>query len=222
METWSSYSLEDLLLFAPETYFRLFQLYNAWLWPAQLLLVGVIPLLLWLAWSGRARALCGLFALAWAWAGWAFLHERYATINWAADWFAAGFAVQAAFLVLAACGVLSLEARRRFAGLLLLAYSLLLFPFVGLVSGRSWGQVETFAVLPDPTAVATLSLFLLTVGWGRWALLPIPLAWIAIATATGWILSWPGGWVPLATSGLLFILALLVQALAGRFRSERA
>ena len=42
-----------------------------------------------------------LLAACWLWVAWAFLFSRYATINWAATWFAGLFAVQAVLLVLA-------------------------------------------------------------------------------------------------------------------------
>ncbi len=37
MPDWSTYRLEDFLLFSPRTYYRLFELHNAAVWPGQVL-----------------------------------------------------------------------------------------------------------------------------------------------------------------------------------------
>ena len=39
MAEWWTYSISDFLLFSPRTYYRLFELYNADLWPAQILAI---------------------------------------------------------------------------------------------------------------------------------------------------------------------------------------
>jgi len=41
MSEWWTYRLSDLLLFSPRTYYRLFELYNAAIWPAQVLAVVI-------------------------------------------------------------------------------------------------------------------------------------------------------------------------------------
>ena len=41
MSEWWTYSLSDFLLFSPRTYRRLFELYNAQVWPAHLVAVGL-------------------------------------------------------------------------------------------------------------------------------------------------------------------------------------
>ena len=38
---WWTYSLRDFLLFSPRTYYRLFELYNAAIWPAQIVALGL-------------------------------------------------------------------------------------------------------------------------------------------------------------------------------------
>ena len=44
MSEWWTYTLSDFLLFSPRTYYRLFELYNAEIWPAQIvaLTLGVV------------------------------------------------------------------------------------------------------------------------------------------------------------------------------------
>ena len=50
MSEWWTYSLSDFLLFSPRTYYRLFELYNLAIWPAQILALalGLAILALWL------------------------------------------------------------------------------------------------------------------------------------------------------------------------------
>jgi hypothetical protein len=195
MSEWWTYSLSDFLLFSPRTYYRLFELYNLAIWPAQIvaLALGLAILVLMLrrhAWHGRAVA--AILAGCWLWVACAYLFTRYDTINWAARYLAAGFALQA--LLLAWTGL----ARNRLAmrpgrtdlvggaGLGLFAFALAVQPLIGpLLAGRPWTQVEIFGVAPDPTVVATLGVLLATER-PPWHLSAIPLAWCAISGATLW------------------------------------
>ena len=102
MSEWWTYSLTNFLLFSPRTYYRLFELTNADVWPLQLvtLALGIAIAFLMLrprAWSGRAIA--AILAALWLLVAWAYLLERYDTINWAARYFAIAFVLQAALLV---------------------------------------------------------------------------------------------------------------------------
>src|SRR5438132_7882964 len=102
MSEWWTYSLSDFLLFSPHTYYRLFELYNLAVWPWHVLAIvlGLAVLVLWLsggAWQGRTVAV--ILAICWLFVAWAYLLARYDTINWAASYFAAGYAVEALLLV---------------------------------------------------------------------------------------------------------------------------
>ena len=102
MSEWWTYSLTNFLLFSPRTYYRLFELYNADVWPLQFvtLALGVaIAFLVWRprAWSGRAIA--AILAVLWLFVAWAYFLERYDTINWVARYVAIAFVLQAALLV---------------------------------------------------------------------------------------------------------------------------
>lgn len=194
MTEWWTYRLSDFLLFAPETYGRLFALANADVWPAQavtLALGGAIPVLLWRCGAGGARAAALILAAAWLFVAWTFHWNRYATINWAAPWFAAAFALQAALLVAAAFipGASKVGAGRGWPariGLALYLFALAVHPLTGpIFAGRPWAQVELFAIAPDPTAVATLG-FVLMAARGRWPLLVIPLLWCLVSALTLW------------------------------------
>jgi len=187
MTEWWTYRPSDFLLFSARTYYRLFELHNAALWPAQLLTIG-LGLLAWIAlWRDRAgarRVVCALFGLAWLGVAWAFHWQRYAGINWAATWFAAAFAVQGLLLCWAAFGA-SEEGgarSRRKAGLALLLFALVAQPMLGVLIGRPWAQAELFGIAPDPTVLGTLGV-LLMLSRKAW-LWPVPLMWCAISGTT--------------------------------------
>lgn len=216
MSEWWTYTLSDFLLFSPRTYYRLFELYNAAVWPAQvvaLLLGGALAALVATGRAGRAAA--AVLAACWLWVAWGFLHTRYATINWAAEYMAAAFALQA--LLLAVVGVLG--GRLRFAGrghragLALLLFALLVQPLIGPLAGRPWSQVELFGLAPDPTALATLGA-LLAAERTRWEILAIPLAWCAVSAATLWAMESPDALILPAAAVLALILSRLAAARA--------
>ncbi|MGZ9053307.1 MAG: DUF6064 family protein, partial [Rhodoplanes sp.] len=164
MSEWWTYSLSDFLLFSSRTYYRLFELYNLAVWPWHIagVALGVAVLALWLrgvSWNGRAIAL--ILASCWLWVAWAYLLLRYETINWAARYFAVGFAVEAALLVWSGLIRDGLRLRRAWdaatiAGLGLFCLAIFAWPLIGLSLGRPVVQAEVFGVAPDPTVAATL------------------------------------------------------------------
>jgi hypothetical protein len=192
MSEWWTYSLSDFLLFSPRTYYRLFELYNTDLWPAHVLALtaGLAILASMIRDGGRWRSAASvLLAACWVWIAWAFLLGRYATINWAAAWFAGVFLAQAVLLVLAGAGgaVGSVPRPRRAGAITLLVFALVVYPLIGIAVGRPWTQAEVFAMTPDPTALGTLGFALLAPTAGRrWLLLAIPLIWCAVSGATLW------------------------------------
>lgn len=219
MSEWWSYRPADFLMFAPRIYWRLFESINAAVWPAQLLLVAAA--LAWLLWFVRRgaeaapRTSAVALALCWLFVAWAFLLQRYAPINWAADSFALAFALQGlGLLALVGGGPLQASAHpwRRAVGLGLLLWALLGHPLLAGLAGRPWPQAEVFGLAPDPTAIGTLGWLLLLQGCrasarmvlrGLWL---VPLAWCVITAAT---LGTMGAWqalLPLAAA-LLAVMA---------------
>ena len=109
MSEWWTYSLSDFLLFSPRTYYRLVELYNLAIWPAQLVALAIGAAILAVlgsraTWQGRIIMV--VLAFLWVWVAWAYFLERYETINWAASYYAAGFMAEAVLLL---CGLLSPE-----------------------------------------------------------------------------------------------------------------
>ena len=200
MSVWLSYTLTDFLLFTPHTYYRLFELYNRAVWPLHLL-AGVLGLALLVLvvrggassgiWHGRAIAL--ILAACWLWVAWGYLYERYDTINWAARYFAIGFAVQAILLVVS--GVVL----NRFTpgadlvhrvGPALVAFALFVQLLAAPLFGRAWLQMEFFGLAPDPTVAATIGALIALRG-AHFSLLAIPLLWCALTGLTLWAMHAP-------------------------------
>jgi hypothetical protein len=197
MSEWWTYRPSDFLLFAPRTYYRLVELYNLELWPAQLVAIAGALLLVALAWRGARharRVAATVLALAWAFVGWRFHWHHYATINWAAAYFAAACALQALLLAWAATraeldeGAAS-PARRR-AGLALVVAALAVLPLVALALGRPWTQIEVAGLSPDPTALLTLGV-LLMVRQAHWTLFVVPALWCLVSALTLWTMDAP-------------------------------
>ena len=197
MQDWWSYGLSDFLLFSPRTYYRMIERYNEAVWPAHLLTLalglGIFGALRRPS-ARQGRIIAGILAILWMWVAWAFLLQRYATINWAIKYVVPLFVLEALLLVLWGVigGRLSFEIKPTASGgfgTVLFVLGLLLYPALAVILGRPWKQAEIFGVAPDPTAISTAGVLLLTDSRFRWILLPIPLLWCAIAAATLWAMS---------------------------------
>jgi hypothetical protein len=186
MSEWWTYSLTDFLLFSPRTYYRLLALYNEAVWPAHIAALAFAAALLFLASRGgpnAGRAVGAILAALWAWIAVAFHAERYATINWAATYFALAFALQAALLLWAAFKPNTLQFTAQPFAIAIFAFTVVAQPFIGVALGRDWRQAEMFGLAPDPTAVATLALLAMAVR-PRKHLFLIPLLWCAVTGLT--------------------------------------
>jgi hypothetical protein len=216
MSEWWTYTLADFLLFSPRTYYRLFELYNADLWPVQVLALALgVAILAVLRHGGawRGRFVAAILAGCWIWVAWAFHWQRYASINWAAPYFAAAFAIEA--LLLISTGVMrnklafnaELAVTQR-VGLGIFLFALIVQPLIGPLVGRDWAQAEIFGVAPDPTVLATLGILLLAAHRAFRGLLAIPLLWCALSGAVQWTMGSPDALVmPFAGLAVLFLAA---------------
>ena len=188
----TSYSPSDFILFSDKVYYRQFELYNHAIWPLHLIAIVfslVIIYTLWkkpaAAWSGQLIAV--LLTVSWVWVAWAFLFERFYQIHVVANWYALGFVLQAGLItwygVIKNQFTLFMQSKPRInIGLVLLFISLILYPFIALITGRSWLQFEMFSLTPDPTVLATLAvLYLCKVSS---VLYVIPLIWLLISGVT--------------------------------------
>lgn len=227
MADWFSYSLTDFLLFAPETYQRLFVRYNQAVWPAQIAgALGTLAVLWLVLRQADSRIAIGVVhalpAVGWLWIGTDFLYQRYAVINWAATWPAVGFMAQGV-LLLAVAAIAQRPAGHtppaaRIIGIGLMAAALVVVPLAGPLAGRPWSAIETVGVTPDPTAVFTLGLLAGTAGIWRLILLPVPVLWCLFSGATALAMDTGDAWLlpVLAAAGLAAAL------LPRRFDPNRA
>ena len=196
MSEWWTYRLSDFLMFSPATYWRLVERYNRDVWPLHLLTIAAGAMLLWWAASRRPKAgtiVAAVLAPMWIWVGWAFYRQRYAPINWAAEYFAIPFALQAILLAVVAAIATRGNAQpagtlARACGIALAAIGVFVYPFIALVAGQPLSQAEVFGLMPGPTAMGTLGLLLVSGGrhW-RWLALVPALAMLA-ELATRWAL----------------------------------
>lgn len=191
MSEWWTYGLSDFLMFSPRVYYRMLAAYNAALWPAQIvtLLFGVATAVLLMApVRGRARLVPAGLGVLWIVVAWAFLWNRYATINWGALYVAPVFVIEGVLLIGAAIrGALVFPARRdarATAAAALVFVAVLGWPLLAPLSGRPLASAEVFGLFPDPTALATLALLAATRGSIRVVLMIIPALWSLVAAAT--------------------------------------
>ncbi|WFM70741.1 DUF6064 family protein [Halomonas sp. CKK8] len=203
---WWSYRPEDLLMFSPRVYARLFELHNQALWPAQLLALalGAVALVVLLRPGPRGTRLVAiLLAVAWAFVAWAFLWQRYAPIHWGIAYVIPLFSLQA--LLLVALGSLGGGLRlpghwsvRHGLGIGLFAYALALHPLTDLATGRGLAGAEVIGLTPDPLAIATLGVAAMAEPAPRaWSLMVVPALWCLLSALTLFLLDAPGAWLPL-------------------------
>lgn len=223
MSEWWSYSPRDLLMFSPQTYYRLLELHNAELWPAHVLALalGAAPLMLFRRDTVRAgRLALAIIALAWLSAAWLFFWQRYASINLAAPFFALLFVIEPLLLAIGLPRgrfvMSSASRRRRRAALGLYLFALYLYPCIGMIMGRSWMQAEVFGLAPDPTALATLAVLLLADRRTFWLPSAIPLLWLLISGATLWAMESPDFFLAPA----LALRAVIFASVEGKRRGQ--
>ena len=195
MSEWWTYTLSDFLLFSARTYYRLLELYNVDIWPAQSVALAfgcILVALLWRPRPSQGRFVAAILAACWIWVAWAFHWRHFVTINWAATYFAYAFALEALLLVV--FGTIRNEfafdprSRAYRIGFAVVLFAVFLQPLIAPLVGRGWLQAEVFGVAPDPTAVATLGIMIAS---GRRAFLSmgiVPLLWCVLSAAVTWTL----------------------------------
>lgn len=183
MSEWWTYRLSDFLMFSPAVYARMVERYHRELWPLPWVLLGVGLVLIALAatrkpWTHRVVLLT--LAVLWAWVGWAFFWQRYAQINWAAQYMAWAWWLQAVLLAAAAGAVpVQPESRRGlYAGAALAAAGVLLYVL----------HTQAFGLMPGPTVLATMGLLWILKPRGAAGLGVIPVLTLAAELLTGWML----------------------------------
>jgi hypothetical protein len=199
-----SYELADFLLFSKQTYFRQFALIHEE-FPFLPVLLSAVAVAVTIFAKQRGTLL--RLALLWAACGWLFLHRHYGEINWAANWFALGFGVQAALLV--AIMIRNPPRHPSPAQTAALAVALI-YPLQAVIFGRPWQEAEAVGLSPDATAIFTLFMLATVAPPARWILASIPLLWCAIGLLTLWTMGAPEFWT-LAAMLIAALIALSVR-----------
>jgi hypothetical protein len=175
------------LPFTRDQFLGMFEAYNQAIWPAQILayLLGAaaVALLIWRP-RGADRLIVGVLAVFWAWLGAAFLLIAMRTIDSGPGplVFGAAFLLQGALWLFA--GVLRQDLRfdARVTGIGLvgwafIAYALVVYPLLGILTGHVYPRQPMFGVAPCPTVIFTFGVLLLTVPRVPKYLLIVPFAW---------------------------------------------
>ncbi|MCG7201176.1 hypothetical protein MD273_15690 [Marinobacter pelagius] len=204
---WLSYSLQDLVMFGPEVFLRLFVRINQALWPWLLLWPAAALLLPWLGrqnseWPRRlAMALAGL---AWIGCGYLFLVRYYGPINWPATGFGWVFVVQGLFLLMLKGK--ALPAPLAWPTVVAWWLVVLVLPWFAVLQAGEMRALALFGVAPGITVAASVLLFAGQPAPLRWLLLLLPLAWSLFSAATYWAL---GTFWLLAYPGAALVLSVL-------------
>jgi hypothetical protein len=212
MSEWWTYRLSDFLMFSPRTYYRMFELYNRAVWPAQLVaLVFGVTLVACVArpTALRSRAAATILAGAWLWVAFAFHLRRFAAIHTGAKYLAAAGVVEVLLLLGFVVQPGSPGSSRRLGrndlvGLAIALFAVGVQPLIGPLLGRDWHQVELFGLAPDPTALATLGVLLVLRRPWSWLAWVVPILWCLFSGATLWTLGASDFWI-LPFGGVLAI-----------------
>jgi hypothetical protein len=83
-----------------------------------------------------------------------------------------------------------------------------LYPLIAPALQRPWTQAETFGIMPDPTAIASLGILLLATSRFPWELSAIPLLWCVISSATLWAMDSVDALIPMLATCFVVVLAI--------------
>lgn len=210
-----------LVPYSREALLGLLERYNEAIWPAQLVaLLAVLLLLLAVLrrWPAADRIAAGVLAAAWLWCGAVWQAQHYATLNWAGFAFAGLFGLQAVLLLWTGVlrGRLRLDFRGDDAGWTALALMLAAFavhPLAAWLAGAGGTALQVAGTAPTPTVILTLGVLLLAVPRVPVHLLVLPVLWSLIDGAAAWTL---GLWADL----LLPLAGLAAVAVAVQRRRE--
>lgn len=206
-----------MLPFTAEQFFGVFRTYNEAIWPIQIaafILGGVAVALAWRAgaiWSSRVIA--HLLALMWAWTGIAYFWFHFVAITPVALAFGGLFLVQSALFLHTGATRTCLRFGHKpgaatALGTVLIVYSAILYPLLGVWAGHSYPQLPLFGVTPCPVTIFTFGMLLLTITRVPRMLLVIPFVWSLIGGTAAFLLGVPQDWVlliggPAATATIL-------------------
>ena len=195
-----------MLPFTHDQFLALFVQYNKEVWPAQIVayVLGLAMIvLLFVPSRGRNRIIGFGLAAMWGWTGIVYHWHYFASINRAAELFAALFVLQAALFLFS--GAIRGHERYRpsrgahaWAGWALVLYAAVLYPLIGLWGEHSLVEVPMFGITPCPVTIFTLGMLLLARPV-YWWLFAIPFLWSLVGGSAAFLLGVPQDWVLLVS-----------------------
>jgi hypothetical protein len=205
-------------------FLHVFADYNQRIWPLQLIAGALGFIALALLYSDNAwadRAIAAILAVLWTITGVGYHWLFFSAINPAAYLFGGLFVVAAVVFLIE--GVIRNRIRfqlqrgfRGWSALLLLTYSLAIYPILGLVKTHPYPETPLFGVAPCPTTIFSLGLLLLA-SYPRPVLLAlVPLVWAAIGGSAAILLEVPQD-LGLPAAGLIWLIGWIHQ---GRTRGR--
>lgn len=221
-------TLSRMLPFSAEVFYRLFEQYNAAIWPAQIVayLLGllVVALALLDPRLGGGRIVAAALAAFWLWTGLVYHIVFFAKINFMAWAFGVLFVVQG--LLFLWSGALRGRLRFRFApaphgwaGLALVAFAMVGYPLAGGLVGHGWPRAPVFGVTPCPTTIFTFGILLLAEPRIPLRLMIIPALWSLIGGTAALLLASPEDLALPLAAVIGFVLALAKNRRAAIMRT---
>jgi hypothetical protein len=172
------------LPFTIEQFYSVFVQYNNTVWPMQIVLYGVAVAILFLLARGRpaeSRFISGLLAFLWVWTAVTYYFLSFTRIS-PSGWLI-GAVLLAGGLWLGWVG--GFRNRIQFGlrwdlrgaiGILLVFYSLVAYPLIGLAIGHRYPAMPTFG-LPCPVTIFTVGALMLTTAPVRRSVFVVPAVW---------------------------------------------
>ena len=173
--------------FTIDEFLDVFRRYNEAVWPAQWILVILAVAAAGAALRGHARAPLLILSFLWLWIGIVYHFAFFRSINPAAVVFGALFVVQAGIFGWLAFRkpVTHFDVQRDLPsvlGGLMIAFSLIIYPSLGMLAGHRYPAAPTFG-LPCPTTLFTTGLLLWAIPTLPRPVFIIPVLWSLIGTS---------------------------------------
>jgi hypothetical protein len=175
------------LPFTIEQFIEVFTIYNNLIWPFQIILnlLAIIVIILSIKSSTIGnKVICCILGFFWLWMGIGYQLILFSTINKAAYIFGVFFIIQGILFVLMSVFGNKFTFQLKFdgygiVGIILILYSLIIYPIIGYTFGHIYPQQPTFG-LPCPTTIFTFGILLLSNKKVPFYLMLIPLIWSII------------------------------------------
>lgn len=198
-----------MLPFSAEQFHAIFRTYNEDLWPVHVAMYGLalFALALLLRRDAAAdRIITSLLSGMWLWTGVVYHWIYFFPVNGAALLFGAMFVAQGSLLAAHAWSndlqYCVRSGPRGVVAVLLVCYSAVAYPLIGLALGAAYSDLPLFGVTPCPVTIFTLGVLLLVEDRPPTSVLVAPLIWSIVGGSAALLLNVPQDWVLLLSGPL--------------------